>query len=550
MHRRGHVGIALLAYAPVGFVLLRGGQLGLALLGLVGVLLVEPLPDNDMWIPFLDHRETSHSLLAALVVGGVIGAFGGFIGDRVTVMLASTLAGLDTSTVGIFAGLFQWTAEQLRFLDGRTLAVFGFAVGVFGVFVHLLGDALTIAGIQPLLPLSRWRLSLSSLRADSTLANNVLLGFGVLVLAVVFLVTAPGIGVVGPPGDLAPIGVAAGQSQNASGTGVEFANQSSNGSAVVVESVTLSQPGFVAIHGAGYATGPAPAESSIIAVSERLPAGTHHNVTVDVSHAPPGNPPGLNRSRLNESRTLAAVVYRDTNSNQRFDFVRSFGKTDSAVVSGGTVVSNTARVSVPTSPERTASVTFRNQTLRNNTLVVGRARLPEGGFIVAHNASYRRTGDAVTSAVGVTGYLAPGNYTNLTVSLLPGALNSTQVVTIRPSLDTNNNQRYDYIRSGGFQDVAYETVNRSAVVTDSALVRVPGSERLTQTQTPGSTPAETATSSPTTSESTPTTRSTTRTASQGDVEGSDGLFNGLGIMPAVAIIAVVVGIIAIGRRSG
>ena len=72
MHRRGHVGMAMLAYAPVGFLLLQGRQIGLALLGLLGVLTVEPLPNSDFWVPGLRHGGTSHLILCALVVGGVM----------------------------------------------------------------------------------------------------------------------------------------------------------------------------------------------------------------------------------------------------------------------------------------------------------------------------------------------------------------------------------------------------------------------------------------------------------------------------------------------
>ena len=99
MHRRGHVGIAMLAYAPVGFTLLTERQLGLAVAGLFGVLAVEPFPDNDFWIPGLSHRGTSHSLLCALLVGGVLGALGWVIGDQ----LGTVLAGLSPSAVGPFA---------------------------------------------------------------------------------------------------------------------------------------------------------------------------------------------------------------------------------------------------------------------------------------------------------------------------------------------------------------------------------------------------------------------------------------------------------------
>ena len=238
----------MLTYAPVGFVLLRERQLGLALLGLIVVLLVEPLPDSDFWVPGLRHRGTSHSLLCALVVGGVIGALGWFIGDRVAVVFADVLASFDTATIGIFAGLFQWAADQLRRLNGDTLATFGFTVGVFGILVHLLADAITVAGIRPLLPVSRWRLSLSSIRSDSTVANTGLFGLGVLV----FLATAPGVGIVGAPAALSPVDVAAGQPQNQSGATVEVANQTSNGSTVTIRRVTLPEGGFVAVHEGGY----------------------------------------------------------------------------------------------------------------------------------------------------------------------------------------------------------------------------------------------------------------------------------------------------------
>jgi hypothetical protein len=42
--------MAMPTYTPVGFVLLQERQLGLALLSLLGVLFIEPLPDNDQWI--------------------------------------------------------------------------------------------------------------------------------------------------------------------------------------------------------------------------------------------------------------------------------------------------------------------------------------------------------------------------------------------------------------------------------------------------------------------------------------------------------------------
>ena len=112
------------------------------------------------------------------------------------------------------------------------------------------------------------------------------------------------------------------------------------------------------------------------------------------------------------------------------------------------------------------------------------------------------------------------------------------------SRDTNSNQRYDYIRSDGFQDVAYTAPNRSEIVTDPAMVRVPDSERLTQTQTPDSTPAKTAAPTESTPENT-----TTPTASQGEAEGSSELFDDLGPLLILALLAVVAGVIIAGRVS-
>lgn len=505
MYRRGHVGIAMLAYAPIGFILLRERRLGLALLGLVGVLAVEPLPDNDMWIPGLDHRGTSHSLFAALVVGGILGTLGWLIGDQ----LGAFLIGLNYSTVGPFASVFEIVGEQLRGLDERALSRFGFAVGAFGILVHLLGDVITVSGIRPFLPVSHWRLSLSSLRAKNSVANNAFLGLGAVALVVVALTTAPaGLAM---PADLSPIGTAAaaGQSTNTTNTtnatttanaSITFANQTSKGANVTIESATLPEGGFVAIHSEGYTTGGASADSSIIATSGYIKPGEHANFTVAISHAPPGNYPGLNRSRLNASSSLTAMVHKDTNGNKQMDFVRSLGANDTAYTAGKSPVAESAGVTVPAETRRQASVTFRNQTLTDDTLTVEKARLPDGGFLVVHNESYHSNDGALSSAVGVTSYLESGNHSVVEIPLLDGAVEESQTLIVVPYRDTNRNQRYDYIASDGFQDTAYEnrTGDHPVIVNDTAQVVVSSSAReTTTTAMPASATTATATSNAT-----------------------------------------------------
>jgi hypothetical protein len=375
----------------------------------------------------------------------------------------------------------------------------------------------------------------SSLRANSTLGNTGLFAGGVVAIAVVLSLTVGGAGIA-MPADLSPVGAVDAQetpgAQNGSGQNtttpaVEIRNQTSSGSTITVQRATLSQPGFVAIHTSSYADGLVGPNESIIAVSQRLAAGTHHNVTIDVSHAPPGNAPGLNRSQLNETTTLAATVYGDTNGNVQLDSVRSLGGNDTLVIQNGSVVRDSARVRVPSPPRRIASVAFRNQTLQNDTLTVAQARLPRGGFLIAHNASYQRTGDALTSAVAISRYLPPGNYSNVTLSVKQGALAESQTVTIRPSLDTNNNQQYDFVTSDGFQDVAYETVNHSAVITDPAQVRVPGSGR----QSPASAPS-------------PTTRVPSTPATGSETGG----FSSSIWLVGIAVLGVAGGVILVVRR--
>jgi inner membrane protein len=161
MYQTGHYGAALLAYAPVGYLLL-GWRPELALVGGAGVLMLATLPDTDQRIPLVRHRGPTHSLLFLALVAGVLGAFGWFLGE-------SLLLGTQ----------FE-------------LALFGALVGTIGVGSHLLADMLTPAGINLFWPLPFDPYSLYVTRADDTLANWVLLALGVFVTAGVLLVAAPG----------------------------------------------------------------------------------------------------------------------------------------------------------------------------------------------------------------------------------------------------------------------------------------------------------------------------------------------------------------------
>lgn len=90
---------------------------------------------------------------------------------------------------------------------------------------------------------------------------------------------------------------------------VTFEQQTSNGTAVVVNTVTAPEGGFVVVHDTGLLQGNV--TESIVGTSEFIEAGTQENVTIELDEP------------LNESQRLIAVVYRDSNDNQEFEYVSS-----------------------------------------------------------------------------------------------------------------------------------------------------------------------------------------------------------------------------------
>lgn len=157
VYRTGHWGAALLAYAPVGYLLLRSDPLW-ALVGAGVVLPLSTLPDVDHYLP-VRHRGPTHSLLFLALVAAVLGAAGGVLG-----------AG-DLRPVGALPGVGL-----------------GAVLGVVGVGSHLLADMLTPMGVNPFWPLPAEPKSLNLTRAANPLANYTLLGLGLAASAGVLYV--------------------------------------------------------------------------------------------------------------------------------------------------------------------------------------------------------------------------------------------------------------------------------------------------------------------------------------------------------------------------
>jgi inner membrane protein len=76
VYRKGHLGVSLLAFAPVGYALVALGYPVLAYATGGAMLWLAMLPDLDHRIPLVSHRGVTHTLLCAAAVGAAFAAGG------------------------------------------------------------------------------------------------------------------------------------------------------------------------------------------------------------------------------------------------------------------------------------------------------------------------------------------------------------------------------------------------------------------------------------------------------------------------------------------
>lgn len=157
MYREGHVGVALLAYAPLGFVAATLGAPVLAVAGAVASAGFALLPDVDDYLPLGHRRGVTHTLWFALDVGVVAASFAG---ARAT----------DAGALAVVAG-----------------ALFGFLVGAMAVASHVAADALTPPGVEPLWPLQGRTYGYAAGWASARIANYFVLAGGALAAGLALL---------------------------------------------------------------------------------------------------------------------------------------------------------------------------------------------------------------------------------------------------------------------------------------------------------------------------------------------------------------------------
>lgn len=131
---------------------------------------------------------------------------------------------------------------------------------------------------------------------------------------------------------------------------VNVTNQTTNGTAVTVDSVTLPDGGYVGVHRGGY--NGSNATQNMVGASEYLGPGTYENVTVRVSGGATGS-----ASTLTDSTRVSAVVYEDTDGDRAFQYVPSGGIEDQPYLADGTPVAESAFFTVDRPPTPTAQTT-------------------------------------------------------------------------------------------------------------------------------------------------------------------------------------------------
>lgn len=122
-----------------------------------------------------------------------------------------------------------------------------------------------------------------------------------------------------------------------------------------------------------------------------------------------------------------------------------------------------------TEPNET-SISFTRQPTDGQTVVIDEITLEDGGFIAVHDTRLEPPDpEVVESVVGFYGYLRPGTYTNVTVTLAEPVSRTTENRLIAmPHNDTDGDRLYDFVTSNGMVDGPYERDGRA--ITDSATL--------------------------------------------------------------------------------
>jgi hypothetical protein len=238
---------------------------------------------------------------------------------------------------------------------------------------------------------------------------------------------------------------------------ISVENQTTNGTTVTIENVTLPGGGFISIHNQSYLPPENESVTSVLGASAYLKPGRHEDVEVVLNQP------------LSKNQLIVARASRDGNANQSFDYVSSQGFIDTGYSrnSTGTAVDDraTIRVKNATSLAKQATITFANQTTNGTNVTVTNVTVPEGGFVAVHKTSFLPPENKTQkSMIGTSGYLSPGVHHNVTIQL-DTALEEDTPLLASPYRDTNGNESFEYLSSNARNDTPYAPPGSTALIS-------------------------------------------------------------------------------------
>lgn len=147
---------------------------------------------------------------------------------------------------------------------------------------------------------------------------------------------------------------------------MSFKNQTSDGTSVVVDSVTMPEGGFISTHDERFVAdgdGVAVGAGSIIGYSEYLDPGTHSNVTVELFNNSKLDTSPYEDGRLDKRvQTLIVLPHEDTNGDEEWDFYPGETREDGAYKQGPQSddnvplerITDTAKIVVPANEDKSS----------------------------------------------------------------------------------------------------------------------------------------------------------------------------------------------------
>ncbi|WP_436925901.1 twin-arginine translocation signal domain-containing protein [Halosimplex amylolyticum] len=322
---------------------------------------------------------------------------------------------------------------------------------------------------------------------------------------------------------------------------VQFTNQETGGTDVVVDEATFSEPGYVAFHDLTLFEGDV--LESVVGVTERLDTGVHYQTEAQLFDVPGAD---FEQTSLEGTGALVAMPHRESGDDDTYDFVESGGEEDGPIAEAGLPVVDLAFVAAtgddggtdtatpdgtatetPTETEAPdgnvgetatdtgtegesmpfATVDFENQMLDGDTVSVGEAVLSEGGYVALHDARLVE-GQTLESVVGVSDYLEPGRHREIEVTLDdPDAVAEVtfppapvKPLIPMPHMETDGDETYDFVTSEGAEDGPYTEIGQAVVdlgfvvpEDDGTATETAGAETEAPTGTDEMTDTDTAT---------------------------------------------------------